>query len=521
MTAFSSANSYRPFRLEIQGRLKFLDPLHVGTGERWSLATDAPILLDESTGAPYLPGTSLRGALRDHLEREAGLLGCGNNDIVSLFGWTPGRGSEENSWSGRLAVFDCRFPATELRDSDAAELPNSVEIRDHVRLNPQWGAADAGAKFDAEVALPREGEGFSFRLIYEGDSERDRELILVGEAVRLLQSGELRVGAKSGWGYGRAKLTGVTCKAYRRSECTGLASFLASRLKTSQPPAPSPQPARSFSFPKPLEDATANVMRPFSKLTFRVRLHFSGPVIVKAPIPPATQGAGDPSKPETYAEQGLSEADHVFLTRRGDNAYYLPGSSLRGVLRSQACRIDHAIAGNATATLFGWTDPITKKGAKGLIAIEDGALLGDPVPVFLDHVAIDRITGAAVNAKKFSQCALASPKFDLSISLQFTSDAADLLAVRLAAFLLRDLMEGRLWAGSGVSRGYGYISSGDLLSVRGDLVNSLAWRPPEKAVSRAGRPGRTILSQSGPFRFDERALEWLWHALDSGIKSQS
>ena len=26
--------------------------------------------------------------------------------------------------------------------------------RDHVRLRPEWGAADSGAKFDTEVTLP-------------------------------------------------------------------------------------------------------------------------------------------------------------------------------------------------------------------------------------------------------------------------------------------------------------------------------------------------------------------------------
>ena len=61
--------SYRPFRVEIRGALTLLDPLHIGAGERLSLSTDAPILLDPATSAPYIPGTSLRGALRDHLER--------------------------------------------------------------------------------------------------------------------------------------------------------------------------------------------------------------------------------------------------------------------------------------------------------------------------------------------------------------------------------------------------------------------------------------------------------------------
>src|SRR5439155_26339562 len=137
--------------------------------------------------------------------------------------------------------------------------------RDHVKLNSRWGAADSGAKFDAEVALPREGQSFSLRLIYEGAGEKDHELILVGEAIRLLESSDLRLGAKSGWGYGRVKLTGASYAVYRRTDCAGLAAWFSSRLGSPQ------TPAEPFPFPKPLARASQISSRPFSSLALRFR----------------------------------------------------------------------------------------------------------------------------------------------------------------------------------------------------------------------------------------------------------
>ena len=74
-------DSCRPFRLEVTGVLR-LGTSHVGTGERMSLVTDAPVLLD-AMERPYLPAASLRGVLRSHLEREAGHMG---GSIDKLFG---------------------------------------------------------------------------------------------------------------------------------------------------------------------------------------------------------------------------------------------------------------------------------------------------------------------------------------------------------------------------------------------------------------------------------------------------
>src|SRR5205823_3645215 len=108
-----------------------------------------------------------------------------------------------------------------------------------------------------------------------------------------------------------------------------------------------------------------------------------------------TRRSGNRFEPRTYADSGFWEADHVFLQRANDGKEYLPGSSLRGVLRSQAERIDAATGAELSQVLFGWAKSEDQTGMRGLMEIGDGTFEGKPTRVFLDHVAIDRITGAA------------------------------------------------------------------------------------------------------------------------------
>jgi CRISPR/Cas system CMR subunit Cmr4 (Cas7 group RAMP superfamily) len=445
--------SYRPYRVEVRGQLAARSPFHIGTGQRLSLATDAPILRDES-GRPYVPGSTLRGVVRAHLEREAPLLGCTQANVERLFGKAPAKGSEgEASQFGRI-VFE---------DACLAEAASSAtEIRDHVRIAAKTGAAADGAKFDSEVALG--SPVFSFALFYEGDSPEDPEMRLVREAIRALAKGEIRVGAKSGWGYGAVQLTGTRWAAFHRATPEGLSAWLKCRAGLAQPEWTS----------EPAGDATPAVntgnppqphLLPLSELIVDLRLRFRGPVLVKAAIPPVKIAeAEDASNPANYGKRGLTVADSIFISRAGDQKFYLPGSSLRGVLRSQGARICATLGKkDLVERLFGEIKQ-GKGGRKGRIEVGDGEIEGDAAPIYLDHVAIDRITNAAADAKKFATCGLISPAFRVSLRLRVDPEEWDLVA--LFGLLLRDLLDGRLWIGSGTTRGFGWLASAEIVKAR-------------------------------------------------------
>src|ERR1700733_8314440 len=76
-----------------------LSPLHAGTGQSTG-AIELAVARDRATGFPCLPGTSIKGALRDRsLERK-------RSDTFALFGPDTGRASEH---AGALAFADANL----------------------------------------------------------------------------------------------------------------------------------------------------------------------------------------------------------------------------------------------------------------------------------------------------------------------------------------------------------------------------------------------------------------------------
>lgn len=421
---------YRPFRLEVDGTLVLTAPLHIGGGAQWSPGMDAPLFMED--GKTPIPGTSLRGILRHHLLREHGLLGLDAAALDRLLGKISPAGTEDGvGMASRLRVFDA-VP-------QGAESP-PVEVRDYTRHQPETAAAAHRGKFDAEVVLPTPNQTYSFRLLYEGQSADDPELDLVREALRALEDGELRVGAHSGKGMGKIKLQpGYRLRSFQRTEPAGLAAFLRHR-------AGGADPERPFQFRKVSPPVCPSLYPPQSRLQWSGILQFDGPMLIRAAIPPEP----DPASAE--------QPDQVSVIRASDGAYYLPGASLRGALRAQAHRICRALGVPAVEeVLFGCAKGDSEASWKGCLEVGDGELDDKAARIYLDHVALDRITQFPVDGAKFSVSALASPRFRVSFRLLATREQQ--AAVALWRFLQRDLEAGRIWVGGGVTRGYGRLLS--------------------------------------------------------------
>ncbi|MEP6715741.1 MAG: RAMP superfamily CRISPR-associated protein [Terriglobia bacterium] len=498
-------DSYLPYLLEISGELDVTD-FHVGSGAKLSLATDAPVLRDFA-GLPYLPASSLRGILRAHVEREAAFLVQEPlKRCAALFGETPSRTDDTISRAGRLRIFDAAPPERLGRHS---------EVRDHVKIDQKYGAASDTGKFDQEVAS---SATMRFRLVYEGDSADDRELGLVGEMIRALEAGELSCGAKGGLGYGRLTLTGTGYADFDRRSPEALAAWLGARTGKATPAI-----RKTFAWHGPDAPPGTESESAQSRLDLEIRIQFEGPVLVRAPIPPAASlKEFDALDRHKDVEKGLVTADQTFV-RTGDAEtarYYLPASSLRGVLRHQTYRIAATMlgaGGEALVTeLFG--DVAGGRAVKGRIEICEGRLAGEARPVYLDHVAIDRLTGFAADSKKFSTCGLESPAFTTSIRLRFDARQdrggeeharPGLRALALAAFAIRDWMEGMLWCGGATSRGYGYMKSVTITKSTLDWAVQGEDAVPDDFLpdaARNPRPGHSVVSREGPIPWDS----WLW-----------
>lgn len=118
--------------------LHALSPVHPGTGQGVGVI-DLPIARLKGTGIPYLPGSSIKGVVRDAWANK-------DADFLAAFGPDPDERKPENQYAGALAFGDARLlllPVRSLRGTfawatssmllrlarqDDAKLPKSPDV---------------------------------------------------------------------------------------------------------------------------------------------------------------------------------------------------------------------------------------------------------------------------------------------------------------------------------------------------------------------------------------------------------
>jgi CRISPR-associated protein Csm3 len=231
-------------RFIITAILKMDTPLSIGS--RISLspaASDLPVIKTPD-GIPFIPGSSLKGVIRSHVERIVRTMNAAGYtyDGQKLWACDPldekkrcvtGKCSEDcgkckacmvkratkngsfddeaftrELWENSCTV--CRlfgspwlasrvyFQDAKLRNS--AELLLLTEVRDGVGIDRDLGTAKEGIKFDFE-AVPK-GAAFDIRILVENAEDWEVGLLLL--ALQAINQGELPLGGKTtrglGWG---------------------------------------------------------------------------------------------------------------------------------------------------------------------------------------------------------------------------------------------------------------------------------------------------------------------------------
>ena len=216
-----------------QGEIELITSLRISSG-RAPDNTDAPFMrsFDET---PYIPGSSLRGAVRSEVERIIATVG----DAVGLRTCTlfekgdcaekardfllkleeKERDERENKTKDeRIAefaeeelcdvckLFGSTVYASRLIFEDAQPVGGEIHnrIRDGVGIDRDTGAARDGAKFDYEVIEPsKNGPFFGFKMVVENVNGQDKKIINL--ILGLLKHG-LYVGGKRAGGLGKIRL---------------------------------------------------------------------------------------------------------------------------------------------------------------------------------------------------------------------------------------------------------------------------------------------------------------------------
>ncbi len=248
-------------RLEITGQLVAETALRVGMGGEAAdpTAVELPIIRDPE-GTPFIPGSSLRGALRSHIERivralePQGRRGKGACHPVEESAWCIRRGrclpgkydptQEYNAigiddlrdaakddrelarwvWTESCRVcrvFGSPWLASRVRIPDL--YPNGsvlVERRDGIAIHRE--KETVANKYDFE-ALPA-GTRFHLTILAENLSPAERGLLWLG--VQELARGWIPLGGFRGRGLGRVKLEGLEIRAVEATDRRAFREYL-------------------------------------------------------------------------------------------------------------------------------------------------------------------------------------------------------------------------------------------------------------------------------------------------------
>lgn len=141
-------------------------------------------------------------------------------------------------------------------------------------------------------------------------------------------------------------------------------------------------------------------------------------------------------------------------------ALFVPGTSVKGVLRHQCGRILQALGSNdeLVSTLFGYSNDDDKDSRKGRVMVDeiyfDKQFNQEEQP----RIRVDRFTGGAMNGALFQDHPVRNTKGDaVTFPLRMTVKNCNDAEAGLVMLLVKDLMTGQVTLGANRTIGYGRV----------------------------------------------------------------
>lgn len=378
---------------------------------------DDSIQFDTLSGMPIIPATSLAGALHAYLyHNEDG------KSLELLFGSIRDNGSKSK-------VF--------FEDSVASQWDEELglEERRHVAINRKRGAAERGA-FYSLAALPA-GIRFPMCIEIQADNEDEKERFssLIEDAISGIHRGSIRFGAKKTNGNGSFVINEVKKDIYDLHDRKELKKYLLNKGCSRE------------------EISGEIIGREHHDHMFEILCRD-----VKTDTPVLIGGID---------ENAVGEDDRQSVrNKQGD--YIIPGSSLKGVLRSQCEKIAEflSLGEQIIHEMFGTDEG---DGRCGSVYVDDAVLREVNDKVSYHSVTIDRFTGGAYTERKFSNRPVVGTT-DLKIHMQLDADD-ERRNVKKGVILLamRDIAKGIRPVGGYSKTGYGrFKASGFMVMDEGE-----------------------------------------------------
>lgn len=452
-------------RWKINGTLKAETPIHVG-GVGGDADTDLALAVN-GHGNYYIPGTSLAGALRGWMSSPFGNeeLQQLENSVNQLWGFQNKQGNGQASF----IIID---------DAEIELLGQTIEIREGVGIDRDTGTAAEHFKYSRAI-LPK---GVTFPLNITLDSQTNQPPDDLWQLLLALEKSEIRIGAAKTRGLGKVKLTvaGIHEQTFKDEHIFDvlLNGGTAHQWKDLKP--------KTYHSP--------------NKLSLDIKWTPKDPVMVKS------EG------------EGIAVDILPLVSQANQKTFFvIPGSSIKGVLRTQAERIVRTVCNYSTADefseqirldlidkLFGRAEKSKTKHSDGKIgalsiddcyatlpmesenwsAVEKTAKtengefqqFKDNLGTALDngnnpfqtlqpamHVAVDRWTGGAAEGMLYSvlepigvEWGKIAIHLDLERLKKYDSEKVQ-AAIALLLLVLRDFADRKIPIGYGTNRGMGTV----------------------------------------------------------------
>ncbi len=418
-------------------------PLRLSTGDE-SLVADAAAWR-RTDGSLVIPGASITGALRQHVERIAGVdheNGCliYREDHLSRDPEAEPCGCEVCQLFGDVRPVKKANPSR-VRIFEAPIEAGTVNVTDGVSLNRHRRAAAEGRKFDFEQVAA----GAKVRIEVRTTGATEAQLGLLGSALKALGSEEIPLGGRTATGFGRLR---AWAASHQRRDLLRDDDLVHALLFDGDPAWPE-------SSASGLDQLPGSIW------------HVSDRESIELTLSVAPESSILVADPTEAVVSGFDRAP-----RGGANEAELPGSSLRGALRSGAERILRTLGDEvcdptdkrASCAALGKGDTRCRacqlfgneeRASKLMLAVKPVGDASKPAP--FDHVAIDRFTGGAREGLKFDALAARNRSFWVRLDLTEPDEEKRLWMRGLILLALRDLARGRITVGYGSARGHGWF----------------------------------------------------------------
>lgn len=415
-------------------------PLAVGSGEK-DIVTDALVAKDVN-GLPYIPGTAIAGVVRSMLKQE-------DYDTDKFFGFQnkkDGEGSQIIFTEAR--ILNSKGEVIEGLNLKVFEDPllkeyQELPVRQHVRITERGVAAERG-KFDEQVVFA--GTRFCFEIEMVATSADTTNFDRV---INQLNNHTFRIGSGTRCGFGEIDIVDLQTKVLDLKDKKQLEEYLNK-----------PSTLDSNYWDKDFHKVEKNKLK-------------SGWVKYELKLQPEDffmfgSGFGDDEADMTPVKGKKVVWDNGIGSLK-DNMVLIPATSVKGALAHRVAfywnKSNKFFAGDSRATvgkdnpavqaLFGYEDQNSKIQKRGSLIFSD-LIEESKQDKILNHVAIDRFTGGAIDGALFSEKTTYAKGVEYIMTILCKEDALkqEFIQVSLEN-AMTDICKGLLPLGGGVNRGNG------------------------------------------------------------------